>query len=759
PFNLTTSTTHLDIDFYRIRSLDFNNPVYVDGVAVGSLTDGGDSVDLAQDPYTISIDGDWGAGDHTLKIESDREWYWWDYDDFSWDEIIITPEVSSFIDHYRIEHPATGITCQASTVTIRACADSDCTTEYADPTTVTLTATATDGTPTWVGGATRTFTGHTEVQLRQTIPATVTLDLTSTGIAPSNPTQCYEDGVLGDCSIEFYESGFLLTVEDGRSCEELNGTIQAVQTDDETNLCVGDDSFAGKTKEVGFWFNYAQPDSGTHSPAIDTTLIDTTPTSVGFSMVFDTQAKATYSLTYNDAGSLNLYARHEGSGDSAGLVMTTIGSTAASFVVAPHHFEVTSPLDNSSTSGTTTGIAAEPFEATITAVCQNGNPTPNFAAQTTLSAKTPSDPDNNLGTFSSGGLSTEDFNEGEANPTDLSYDEVGNFTLKAESTDYLSSGMDINGTTVVGRFIPHHFELSQGSLNNRSELGCAITPSFTYLDENLEFAFNLTAVNAADDITENYFGSFAKFEGETISANYTIGAAGNIPDGSTTKLTTRLDDIIVSRIADWTDGNAGFTVKLNVDRLPQPYGPFTDTRFGIFVRDSDGVEIEPLDLDVDNDSNNDYAQAAENTLLRYGRIRLENAHGSELLPLSMPVYAEYFDGNGFINNADDTCSLFNVSDLTCADVDTDDELTCTNVTVSGIDVGHDEFFTLPAPDNKATGALEYTLGVDSWLQYDWDNEDNDDDPLTGQDNPTARATFGIYKGSESIIYLRETTWR
>jgi MSHA biogenesis protein MshQ len=41
--------------------------------------------------------------------------------------------------------------------------------------------------------------------------------------------------------------------------------------------------------------------------------------------------------------------------------------------------------------------------------------------------------------------------------------------------------------------------------------------------------------------------------------------------------------------------------------------------------------------------------------------------------------------------------------------------------------------------------------VPDFLQYDWKGE--------GDDNPTARATFGIYKGNERIIYLRETTWR
>ncbi len=36
-----------------------------------------------------------------------------------------------------------------------------------------------------------------------------------------------------------------------------------------------------------------------------------------------------------------------------------------------------------------------------------------------------------------------------------------------------------------------------------------------------------------------------------------------------------------------------------------------------------------------------------------------------------------------------------------------------------------------------------------WLQFDWDNDGNHDN------DPSATATFGIYKGNDSTIYLRE----
>ena len=41
--------------------------------------------------------------------------------------------------------------------------------------------------------------------------------------------------------------------------------------------------------------------------------------------------------------------------------------------------------------------------------------------------------------------------------------------------------------------------------------------------------------------------------------------------------------------------------------------------------------------------------------------------------------------------------------------------------------------------------------VPDYLKFDWKGN--------GDENPAARATFGIFKGNKHIIYLRETTWR
>ena len=42
-----------------------------------------------------------------------------------------------------------------------------------------------------------------------------------------------------------------------------------------------------------------------------------------------------------------------------------------------------------------------------------------------------------------------------------------------------------------------------------------------------------------------------------------------------------------------------------------------------------------------------------------------------------------------------------------------------------------------------------------WLKYDWNNIDEGSDGLIYDDDPSATATFGIFRGNDRIIYQRE----
>ncbi len=52
-----------------------------------------------------------------------------------------------------------------------------------------------------------------------------------------------------------------------------------------------------------------------------------------------------------------------------------------------------------------------------------------------------------------------------------------------------------------------------------------------------------------------------------------------------------------------------------------------------------------------------------------------------------------------------------------------------------------------------TGHIKITVDLATagleWLYFDWDGD------LLYDDNPTGRATFGVYRGADNMIYLHE----
>jgi hypothetical protein len=60
---------------------------------------------------------------------------------------------------------------------------------------------------------------------------------------------------------------------------------------------------------------------------------------------------------------------------------------------------------------------------------------------------------------------------------------------------------------------------------------------------------------------------------------------------------------------------------------------------------------------------------------------------------------------------------------------------------------------LSAPGAGKTGEIDYSINLTtagaSWLQDDWNGDG------TRTDNPRARASFGIYKGTGKVIFRRD----
>jgi MSHA biogenesis protein MshQ len=846
-FTLAQPTSELIIDFYRLRALDGSNPVDIDGDPVGTLN-GGDSVDLGADPYTLSIADNWGAGTHTLTINSESV-SWNDNDDFSWDQIIITPTLVPEIDHYRIEHSATGITCQASTVTVRACANDNCSQEYDQEATITLSATSNGSNEaTWIGGDTRTFTGSVDFLLQQTTEAIETIEVSNPSPVATNPTRYYEDGVEGDDTIQFYDTAIFI---DGDSSDtEKNDSdivtqiagkpsnenpyaktfqVKVLRTDDNTGACVPALIADGTAK-----FSYLVPEiahgltDNTFSVNSngDSTSLFAANTPKDLDLIFDNNGVASFDLTSTDTGkyqlqvSMDILVTDENGNpltDANGNPTNetyTVSDTTNTFIVRPLAVFVDA-ADNPQSQNANDGkfkTAAANFTLNFKALRwttdrdSDSNGVWDACGQSELGEDSEySVPDsdyarvpiwdigqpaadlvlpaggNNPGLSYSDGYVTFTAGESIVTADNVSYSEVGIIQMQQDGANNFpeESGVPVPlCSPYIGRFYPHHFELTQGDLTNRVERNCDPASNFTYLGENLEFTYTLTAKNAAEDPTKNYIGDFAKFNGTGAvpfgeqDSDYTVAA---IDEESDTPLNNRLDLQSFSMVTPWDEGVAEFKVKLHVKRADPEDGPFDNAIFGVSVMDSDDVSIADFDLDADVDGTNEHIQAAPGTILRYGRISLENAHGSELLDLNVPMNAEYFKEGSFRKNTDDTCteitpplviydiqpaldSVFSSSDICVIDIGSpgNSGIGCellgeTAKQFSSPPDNGDFNLWFAAPGAGKTGSFMIEADVPDFLQYDWKGE--------GDDNPTARATFGIYKGNERIIYLRETTWR
>jgi MSHA biogenesis protein MshQ len=133
-------------------------------------------------------------------------------------------------------------------------------------------------------------------------------------------------------------------------------------------------------------------------------------------------------------------------------------------------------------------------------------------------------------------------------------------------------------------------------------------------------------------------------------------------------------------------------------------------------------------------------------------MQLQNAYGPETLPLTIPVFTEYFDGTGFVLNDLDNCTNYAIGNVQLDFFPGNLNAGETSASVGGPLVFGLGNLILNAPGVDNDGSVDVTLNLSlapgaqlQWLQ-------------PGGINPTARATFGIFRGIDRLIYMRESIW-
>jgi MSHA biogenesis protein MshQ len=134
--------------------------------------------------------------------------------------------------------------------------------------------------------------------------------------------------------------------------------------------------------------------------------------------------------------------------------------------------------------------------------------------------------------------------------------------------------------------------------------------------------------------------------------------------------------------------------------------------------------------------------------IRFGRLSLVNSFGPETANLNQLINSEHFDGTTFITTTDNNCVTYNADKISLSNISLDPALT--RAEGQGVFMtGKARDIKLTAPGSGKQGEIGVLYDSYDWLKYDWDNDGEYDD------NPTAVATFGVFRGNDRVISWRE----
>ncbi len=501
-------------------------------------------------------------------------------------------------------------------------------------------------------------------------------------------------------------------------------------------------------KTIRFAGDYRNPTSGTLDINVNGSPIRMGNLDPGKTINF-TNGKAQITANYSDAGKVRIRAYDTTEADNV------YGATN-DFVVKPAGFDFSIKRSSDSfvnpaatdENGSIFVAAGEGFDVEVTPVNLNGDTTPNYGNESTpesiktlhsLVAPVGGEPGTLSGTLSpqGSGVFSGIFN----------WSEVGIIDLAASvfDNDYLATGNINSGSGNVGRFTPNHFEVSNKMFGALDRI-CPTPPSigeFNYIGQPFGYAagnqpeFQIEAKNMAGATTLNYSGSYAKLGIGGISIPQVSQDSSN--SMAITHQQAAASFLTVSNgIFKYIFGSDQFTY----DRNNSPVGNFNsdiDIVIGS-ITDSDGV--------TDNFSTLEILEPTT-VNMRYGRLMIGSAFGSELVDLVLSIKVQLYDSGigDFVTHTDDTCSSLSLLPLEMLDTLNPASLT---TTLSSLTVG-EATLTISAPGAGNTGSLGVILDAPIWLEFDWGR------PLgvSNRLEPKATASFGIYSGNDAFIYRRE----
>ena len=452
--------------------------------------------------------------------------------------------------------------------------------------------------------------------------------------------------------------------------------------------------------------------------------------------------------------------------------------------------------------------AGDDFSVTVTSVNLSGAPTPNYGQElvpesVTLTAMLAS----GLGLTSNPGLANPSafalFAGGSATGTTFNWPEVGIINLSASVADgnYLGAG-NVSGSSSgnVGRFVPFDFAVTRNA--PLFESGCSVAgkDAFTYIGEPFVYqtppVITVTARNKAGGTTLNYSGNFFRITAASLSGKTYTAASGSLDVSGIPAMDPVIrfngDGIVTPAPPPPGVGSLTFSAGtgLRFARSTPTVAFDADIALAINVVDEDGTMVTVIDSIAGTNPVRFGQATSGNGMLfagttvtpgkttremRFGRLRMDNVSGTSRLALPLRVSAQYYTATGFVGNSDDSCSRFNGTNIAMAFVPSTNLSACETTAVptgavslvdgqaSGLrlaapGVGNDGSVDLRINLGAASGSTCSAIGAAptaasfsalDFLRGNWGGV-----PAWDQD-PAARATFGIYRNAAEFLYLQE----
>jgi MSHA biogenesis protein MshQ len=466
---------------------------------------------------------------------------------------------------------------------------------------------------------------------------------------------------------------------------------------------------------------------------------------------------------------------------------TIVACSTDNFAIRPASFGSVVASDLTSTTAGATRVlanvvvtggnvhkAGQPFQISATAHNAVGTTTANYVGTPTPSLVACVLPGSGcvLGTLVAGTWSAA---SGIATTTNATYSEVGAFSMKLVDATFAVVDSADGSTAIerniesavinVGRFVPDHFDLTPASIpvfKTFNDTACP-TRSFTYVGQPFGYVTTpqatITARNAAGGQTVNYTGTLWKLDALGVAPFYaavagTLDGVPGVPvvnstgSGTGTLALNAADTVSFARTTPVAPFNADISLSISI-------GDTTENAVA-----GNGIIDTLIPAGFSSmafDSGNE---------IRFGRLVLSNAHGSEVLSLPVPAETQFWNGAGFIHNTADSCTQLAAVNVGLSNWQRNLNACETSVSLSGrFNAGRGNL-KLSAPGANNTGSVDLTMNLaaagagntcpvgtvtganQTWLQGKGSG-------LAYDQNPVARGSFGLYRGNKPLIYIRE----